>query len=199
MSLYLHSLAEVKALLQIPDDQDDALLLALGEGLQGRFDAHCDRRLLYSAAEVEYFNGGTGSLYLRRFPVESVTDVIVDSEQLWEAEDALDASSWEYMVDLQRGRLVYGSGGSPWPAGFNRIRVRYAGGLVKADGSAAAGTDAADLAAIRRAFALQLGYEWRNRLHLGVQSVSGQGVAVSGAPADLLPEVKAILNIFRRV
>lgn len=199
MSLYLATLTELRNELGIPDDTDDALLLALGERIQGRFDAHCQRRFLYSSGEVEFFDGGSRWLMVRRWPISAITDIIVDQDQEWLADDALDASAQEYLVNFARGRITYGSGNSDWPAGMQNIRVRYAGGFVDATGQACAYVDEGDRQALRRAFFAQVAYEWRNRLIMGVNSVSANGMSITTAPSDLLAEVKNTLEPFRRV
>jgi hypothetical protein len=52
---------------------------------------------------------------------------------------------------------------------------------------------------LRGGFLLQAGFEWRNRLNLGKQSVGAQGANVSLAPAKLLPEVESVLAPFVRM
>jgi len=52
---------------------------------------------------------------------------------------------------------------------------------------------------VRRAFALQAGFEWRNRDKLGISNLSGQGFSMQSAPAELLAEVKQSLSMLRRL
>lgn len=196
--LYLATLAEGKTHLGIKDAEDDSSMTLAIQGLQGRFDGHCSRKFLYSAAEVEFMDGNRFSLALRRFPIESVSTVHVDTDQLWETDTLLDSDG--YRVNKAQGLVFYGtSEGKRWPAGLQNIRVVYSGGFVKADGTASANVDAQDLEALKAAFLMQLAFEWRNKAHLGQQSMSAQGVSVNLAPAKLLPEVSEILEPFRRL
>lgn len=196
MSLWLVTLAELKAELGITDTTDDAVLTEWIEGLQARFDTTLERTLARAASATEYFDGGEKWLLLRRFPVESIASIYVDADAVWGADTLLDSD--DYRLDAVRGRVAYGAGENLWPRGFYHIKVTYAGGYVAAGDTPGAGQTAMpdDL---RRAAFLQLGFEWRNRLNLGKQSVSQQGAAVSLAPAALLSEVRAILDTYRRV
>lgn len=201
MSLYIATLAELRNELGIPDNTDDAKLLALGENVQGAFDAHLNRRLLHAASAVELFDGGDFSLWVNRPPIDAVASVHVSADQDWSADYLLVAADDDYRVDLLRGRLICGiSFSQRWPAGFQNIRVVYSGGVVKSDGTAgSAQVDQTDLWALKRAFMMQTSFEWRNRLVLGAQSVSGQGVNINLAPAKLLPEVEVLLGKYRRL
>lgn len=195
--LYILTLNEARLELGIQDSQDDALLTQHMEGLQGRFDEHLGRTLLRGASVTELHDGGGLFLYLARFPVEAIASVHVSDDQEWDANSLLEST--DYRLSAARGKLGYGiEGATPWPGGLQNIRVVYAGGYV------AAGTDAEEdqhalPEAIRRAFRLQLGFEWRNRLTMGQQSVSAQGANVSLAPAKLLPDVEAALQSYRRI
>jgi len=197
MSLYIATLAEIKTSLGITDTTDDTLLTEWIEGVQGRFDVECRRRFLYAASSTEYFDGGVSDIFVNRYPIASITSIHVDADQEWDADSLL--ASTDYRLTAVRGKIVYGYGSSPWPDGIQNVRVIYAGGFVKSDGSASTYVDAAELDALRRALYLQVGFEWRNRQNLGLNSINGEGVSVSVAPADLLPEVKAILHRFKRL
>lgn len=200
MTLYIATLAEIKADLGITDADDDLTLQRWLLGLQGRFDTHCRRTFLYQAVETEIFDGGAASLYMRRWPITGVHSIKIDADQDWDAAAAL--SSADYVVAPRRGRIVYGRGTGNWPDGAQNIQVVYAGGFVKSDGTAAAYVDEGDLQALKRAFAMQASYEWRNRRTLGMAAVSAQGVNVqqsaggmlSMAGQTLLPEVESALK-----
>jgi hypothetical protein len=197
MSLYIVSLAEMKQDLGISDTRDDAALTLWMEGLQGRFDDHLDRVLLRNE-RVEIHDGGESFLYLKSFPVESVTTVHLDHDQEWNADSLLNAT--DYRLRADRGLLTFGSFGPimAWPEGFQNIRVAYVGGYLATGTSPGEGQTAIP-DAIRRCFFLQAGFEWRNRTNLGKESVSAQGASVALAPAQLLPEVKSGLQPYRRI
>lgn len=190
------TLSEMKAELGLTDTTDDAALTLWMAALDGRFDSFLNRTLARSAAAEEIFDGGGKMLLLARFPVESVASINVDGAALWAADTLLDADA--YRLNKTRGRIYYGTSGDiAWPAGRQNIRVIYAGGYVGAGELPAAGQTAMP-EAIRRAYLMQCGFEWRNRSHLGQASVSAQGAGINLAPAKLLPEVETILEEFKR-
>ncbi len=204
MSLYIATLDEVKADLGIGDTEDDAVLTRWLEGLQGRLDGFCNRRFLYSAAETEIVDGGVTAVLVRRFPIASVTEIIIDADQNWSADDALDSD--DYRLNYRRGAIVYGIGRKKWPAGTQNIRVRYAGGFIKSDGTAADHVDDYELQLLKRAFLMQGEFEWRNRDTLGITQIShsgaskqvGAGTQLAIKGITLLPEVEQTLVPLKR-
>lgn len=194
MSVYIATLAEIKADLGITDTTDDAVLTRLIEAVQGRFDTYCRRIFLEVAARQEIHDGGTSRIFVEAWPIESVSEVVIDGDQEWGSAESILASD-DYLVDNRRGAILYGRGDVAWPSGKQCVRVTYSGGLVASDGTAANGyVDAGHLQTLKRALMMQVEFEWRNRLTLGQQSASMQGASVSLAPAALLPEVSAALS-----
>ncbi len=197
MGLYLATLLELKAEAGIEDVKDDAIMAMAAEGLQGRFEAHLSRSLLRAENAVETLDGGGTLLLLSRFPVESVASVHVSEEQTWDATTLLTAD--DYRLSALRGRLYYGASGvNRWPDGVANVRAVYTGGYVGA-GSVAGSGQFAMPEALRGAFRMQFGFEWRNRRTLGAQAVSAQGANVSLAPAKFLPAVEEALRPFARI
>lgn len=216
MSLYIVTLAEMKAELGLTDTADDALLTNWMNGLQGRFELFCNRKFLRAADIVEVHDGGESFLYLSAFPVEAVSKVCIDPSGRFGDETILSFDRWRF--NAQRGLVAYGpvpggfsygaspsgllpwpvgSGTMPWPDGFQNIQITYTGGYVACDGTPAAGQTAMP-ESLRRAFVMQLGYEFRNRLNLGKHSVAMQGQSVQIAEAKFLPEVKSALQQLMR-
>jgi len=191
------TLSEMKAELGLSDTTDDALLTQAMAALDGRFDSFLNRILARGINVIEYFDGGGRTLLLARFPVESVTSINVDADAVWGAATLL--GSTDYRLNKLRGRIVFGADGSEsWPTGYQNIRVVYTAGFVAGGEIPPAGQSAMP-EAIRRAYILQCAFEWRNRTHLGQQSVSAQGGSINLAPAKLLPEVQDILNEWKRI
>ena len=195
MSLYIVQLEEMKRDLGLTDPQDDANLSMWMTGLQDRFEDYCHRKFLRSTSEVEIFDGDTTSLFLRRYPVETIATVHIDVDQDWDADSLL--TSDDYLLNAARGALLYGRGTCPWPEGNQHIRVAYTGGYVAA-GQAVGDGQTAMPDSLRRAFVMQMGFEWRNRTNLGKQSASAQGYSINLAPAKFLDEVVASLQKHRR-
>ena len=195
MSLYILTLEEMKRELGITDGKDDAGLTLWMEGLQARFDDYCERNFLRVEEEEEIHDGGVTSLFLKRFPVENITSIHIDVDQDWDDIESLESD--DYLLNAARGAVIYGRGSWPWPVGLQNIRVVYTGGFVAAGQTVGDGQTAMP-DTVRRAFLLECGFEWRNRLQLGRESISGMGATVSIAPAQFLPEVLAALNSYRR-
>lgn len=196
MTLFIATLAQMKAELGITDAQDDAVLTSWMKGLQARFEDYCERKFLRTEDCEEFHDGGTTQVCLERFPVESISSIRVDLDREFPASTELDAV--DYVVNLKRGSIFYTVSEIPWPAGRQSIRVVYTGGYVAA-GTTAEATQYEMPESLRRAFFMQGGFEWRNRGNLGRESISAQGATVSIAPAELLPEVKDTLSPFRRI
>jgi hypothetical protein len=191
--LYIRTIDEIRAMLGIADTRDDGAIVLWAEGLQGRFDDHCRRVLLREAAAVELHQGGSAMLYLLHYPVETVHSITIDGV----------AISVPERVDRMRGRISGGLHG--WDEG--EIALTVTGGLIQADGTRAPLAPAGEVMALKRAFDLQLNYEWRNRKTLGIAQVSQQGASMQ-APAmitlalagmTLLAEVESTLQPLRRM
>lgn len=198
MSLFLATLQQCKLELGIKDLTDDALLLQWAEGLQAAFEQHLNRGLLYQA-ETEFFDGDSLALYVTRPPIGTLTSLHVSADQEWTADNLLDVADDDYRVDYRLGRIIYGvGGGTRWPAGIQNIRVAYTGGMFTAAGAVASSwVQQREVDAVKRAFLLQFGYDWRNRTVLGVEQLTAQGMTKK-TPADFLKNVKEILNPLRR-
>lgn len=184
--LYMATLNQLKAELGIKDIQDNVQLQDLAEGMQSRFDGFCNRRFTYAADEVEIHDGGVSALELQRFPIVSVASVHLSDDQEWTNSTLVPTTS--YVAHLERGLIFYRIGFKQWYSGQQNIRVQYTGGY-RADNVPE------DL---KRAFRMQVCFEWRNRTTLGMQSMSAGGVSSTFAPADLLAEVKSTLLTYRR-
>lgn len=183
--LYIKTLDEMREELGVKDSEDNTLITNLLEGIQGRFDDFLERTLLRGVDVEETFDGNCRWLLPKRYPIESISTLFIDEDEI---------SGASYRVNTTLGRILYGNGMYKWPEGFQNIKVVYTGGF------AATGEPGqyAMPESIKRALSMQAGFEWRNRRNLGQQSVSGQGVNISLAPAKLLPEVQEALWSFKR-
>ncbi len=197
--LYIAELTEIKLSVGVTDTDDDAKITLLAELLQGRFDDHTNRGLLLSSAIVELHDGGFRSLLLRNFPTVSITDIRVDGDGIFEAETALDSDSFRF--DPERGRVVRGIGNRVWEQGFKNVQVTYTGGFV-AQGTSPGAGETAMPEGLRRAFLMQIEFEWRNKSRLGTQQVNAAGQTVNfGNPSvtrslknqTFMPEVETSL------
>lgn len=193
--LYIATLPEIKAELGIKDAEDDSLLTSRAESMQGRIDDHLQRTLLRGADIEELFDGDCSWLLPKRFPIESIAHIYIDADCVFGADTEIDSD--DYRINKQRGRIIYGTGSNLWSSGFQNIKVVYTGGYVAA-GTAVSTGQTAIPEGIRRAFLMQLTFEWRNKNTLGNQSVSAQGGSISLAPAKFLLEVDEALMPYKR-
>lgn len=195
MSLYICTLAEAKAELGLKDTTDDAVLTTWMDGLQGRFVDHLRRDLLRAERRTELACGDGGDvLLLKLFPVEQVHSIKCATDGEFEAANPLVEFN-DFVVTPLRGKIS--AIGWIWPTRPETIQIVYTGGYLAAGSEAVSGATAMP-AALRRAFLLQLGFEWRNRQNLGKQNVNAQGSSVQLAPAKFLPEVEDGLAPYRR-
>ena len=207
MSLYIVTLAEMKATLGIADTVDDAVLTDWLEGVQGRVDGFLGRLLLEASGAQEILDGGETSLFVKRWPIESVSEIVINGDQDWtDANSILDSD--DYLVNHRRGSILYGRGRSPWPDALQSIRVTYTGGMFNSDTTAANSyVTESDRESVRRAVYMQAGFEWRNRETLGITQINasgvgkqvGAGVALALKGKTLLPEVEETLWPLKRV
>jgi hypothetical protein len=186
--LHIVTLAEMRAELGYEENDiaDDTQLQRAMEGMQARFESHLARPLLRAENAEEILNGGTQYIYLKRYPLEAKPRVWVATDQDWSDDNELEAD--DFLANLIRGELCYGLGSTAWPAGYQSIRVLATGGYV-ACGENVGTSQTAMPEDVRRAFRMQLAFEWRNRKHLGEQYMSANKANLTLAPVKFLPEV----------
>lgn len=204
VDLYIATLNEIKQLLGINDSQEDAQLTRWISGLQQRIADFCRRNLLREASATELFDGGRKSIYLSRYPVESVASVHVSAEQDWTATSEITSSN--YRLHSDRGRIRYGlTGELVWPSGDQNVRIVYTGGFYACYATPSAAKYQMP-EAIRRALAMQANHEWKHRDQLGITQINAGGASISANPSaslalagvTLLPEVEESLNPYVR-
>ena len=96
----LETLANVKAALQLTGTADDALLTWAMDAAESYIEQHCGRAF-GGGTFTETHPAGGSVLFLRNFPVASVTSLRVDSARLFGTETARAASA--YIVHADRG------------------------------------------------------------------------------------------------
>ena len=198
--LYIVTLAEMKAELEMTDDVEDANLTLWMNGLQERFNNRMNRTLLYGD-KTEVIDGGMGRVYLHRYPVGSVASVHLSAAGIFDSTTLL-AEGIDYRVITKRGEIIYGLyGDDPWPEGVANIQVTYTGGYYACDAqSVPAGFEMPE--DIRLAFMMQFSSLWKNRGNLGVTSKGkdgstvqyGAGVLLSLNKMTLLADVEVVLD-----
>lgn len=120
----LVTLEEVKEFLSITDDNSNTILGRLCVQISDFICKQANRKFL-KAAYTEYFNGGTGinKVFLREYPVASITTVHDDPDRVYGDDALLDSD--DYVVDGDTGILYFDTFVSK---GLRNIKVVYEGG-----------------------------------------------------------------------
>lgn len=161
----IDSLSSVKAQLMVATTDDDALLTQLQGSADAFVGQFCGRDFT-GGSFTEDHPGGARVLFLRNYPVATVTSVQVDPDRLFGAETALDAT--DYFVHADRGVVESLNGAfvaarPGWP-----VRPDDFPGAVRVAYTTATGQVPTD---ITRAYADLIGHWYRQAK---TQSATGQ-------------------------
>jgi hypothetical protein len=196
----LATLLDVKAVLtELQRNADhDAFLHFLirafsgtGDPLQpGGAEHYCDR--IFSAGTyTEYWSsdGMSRQVAVKAYPISSITNVWIDVERVFG--DSAKLPPNDYVADQRGGpwiRLKF----THFPQGVEHIKATYVGGLATTTS-----TMPHDL---RLACVMQVVHWFKNRERMGLVSEGFQGGQIAVfSPATYLPQVKDLLNPYRRV
>jgi uncharacterized phiE125 gp8 family phage protein len=160
----LDTLANVKTRLGITTSADDSLLALLQDTADAWVAGHCDRDFA-GGTFTEYHPGVTAFVFLRNYPVQSVTSVKADAGYGFGASTVVPATA--YVVHTDRGVIQSLAGAflpvplpavAPWAYGPRMVQVVYvtATSAVPAD--------------VKEAYALLIGHWYR---HVKTQVASG--------------------------
>lgn len=188
----LVSVDDVKAFIGQTKDGLDATLEIIIDGVSLVFNQYTGRDLAYRETASMKVNGnGTTRLYLPTGPIVSIASVTVDGIAVVENTDFViwnDIAMLETMIgyDLEAGI---------WSKGVkNIVMTTVKAGYVAMGATANVPADLKKAAIIQASFEAQtaIGKEW------GVESRSIGGGSTSRYQEGLLPEVRAILDSYRR-
>lgn len=103
----LTTLAEVKVELGITDTLKDTLLEKYINTASDVVLKHIDRKLIYGSYEGEEYPGsGTTDLYIREYPIVSISQILLDECELVEADDDYTLTD----VDKEEGKIYRSNG-----------------------------------------------------------------------------------------
>lgn len=147
-------------------------------------------RKLAQGTYTEYHDGGLGVIWLKAYPVSSVSSVEISYDGRWTSPTAL--SSSDYVWAAETGELEYLVG--TFPVGRRRVRVTYTGGYAE---------DSKGILqvpkVIRQACVDQVAYFYMHRNNIGLSQVSVEAGTVAGLSEwGLLPGVMRMLRPYRR-
>ena len=131
---------ETQAFISVPEasqevrdigDNDDLARRLIVEGSE-EMETILDRQVVTrgTITEHHYFRKSSSELYLRWFPVISITSVHEDSTRAYT--NAALTQGTDYTVDLEKGKLtrIVGDSPSAWLFGFEAVRVVWVGGYA---------------------------------------------------------------------
>jgi len=196
----LCTLAELKDHLglAVSDASHDLTLAAIAAALSPVFDRYLGRIILLTADDAtDYYTGGGPNLWLRRYPVVSITSVIDDPLYAFEAADALTANTDYRLVNGGVNGVLRSLTGH-WLDAPDAIAVTYRGGYCSAGSTPGEGETPLP-GDIRLAAVLQAAFLFKRRDDIGLQSVSFEGGAIQKfAPLELLAAVRQLLEPYKR-
>ena len=196
------TLSDVKDRLGIESsetDYDDSINIIIA-GLVEMFNNKTNRKLIITdEAVTEYLSSYSHYLFLRRYPVVTITSIKEAYDFDFDSKTALVANTdFRLLKEGEKGLVarLYGT----WPVGIpDSIQVVYRGGYTAAgqtpgDGETALPDD------IREAAIEQASFIHKRRHDIGLQSQSFDGGSINkSAPMKLLPMVEDILKPHRRL
>ena len=208
MNLGLGNLNELKRHLLAVTMQGqttyDITIAMIGRGIAAQFGRHCNRRFERTVDAQAEFTADRDHYYLPCYPVETITSI----EQRDNMTDGWKPLSIDVILNRgdESGLISFGPGAS---LGYwsSRIRVTYTGGYwfetlepgetgyptAQPAGSTVLPAD------LRLAWLLQCGRVWELMDKLGTNIDPEQAASKSLADLELLPEVKQVLEVHRRL
>lgn len=204
MATKLISNSELKTYLDFTGTGEDTLLDEMIENVSAQFELYCDRLFAEETGRVEYPLGGTNTLKLKLFPITTITSIYEDPQRTFGANTLIDSSEYYGAGDVGTmgwiirqstwRREFSGAASLKWLNGLDVVKVTYTGGYTVTAGITAAPDQ------VKKACIRQCSYLWDRRATLGTTSASGGDGSSSFLGAyDLLPEVKASLQAYRRL
>jgi hypothetical protein len=116
----LTTLEEAKAYIKESDPSIDATIEFLINAASAAIENYCYRKFAEASyADEEYDGTGIRNLYLKNYPVQSITEIKVDDVIL---------SATEYKVRKESGTVVRPK--SRWQEGILNLKVSYIAGYV---------------------------------------------------------------------
>lgn len=179
----LITLEELKEYIQESSPDRDNLFITFINSMSDFADSYTDRNIreaIYTDLELD--GNGQKELWLPNYPVDSVTKLEEDDIELTEGNDN------DYILYAPEGRLVKVSG--VWLKGYKTIKLTYKAGYA----CTAIPYD------LRLACMKQIAKEWNDykMKRWGESARSSEDGSVSMFEMSLLPDVKEILNRYRR-
>lgn len=191
-------ISDIQARLGLAAGVDDAVILAIIQGVEGLFVDYCGRQLVMTTEAVtEDYTGMGPYLQLKRFPVIAISSVIEAVDWAFATTEPLTADLDYRLVNSGVRGMLWRAWGQSWCGGPDSVRVTYRGGYCPAGQTPASGETAMP-AALREAAIEQGSFIYKRRDDIGLISVGFEGGNFSKkTEIDLLPQVVTILDQYR--
>lgn len=190
----LTTLAKVKALLELGQDDWDGLIEEIIASVSGRVATFCNRD--FEAKErTEYHSGGGKYLYLKGLPVHQVISIHGSDAWNWDNGALIPADHYQLFPS---GIVAYRFG--DWPYGPQALRVIYLGGYHQpvAEGETPPPHYTPIPDDLEMAVRTQAAYEFRRRKDIGLESVAfPDGSIQKRSTGEFLQEVRQVLSRYR--
>ena len=191
------SLAEIKTRIERePDNTEfDTMLTQIIEGYSAIFSIYMNRPLL-KTVRTEVSEGSGEELWLQAIPVD-IKEPIVIYEQNRTDKQVLSADDGDYTIFPSTGQVLIREASMSRPAVHI---VTYTGGFsADGDGVLNFAEDMDFGNALKQAMLAQVSTHWKRRDNLDATAISIEGSSQTiAAASNLLPEVKLVLEQFRR-
>lgn len=201
-TIALITLADAKAYLKVATGttSEDTIISDLINECSVWINSYCGRKLVdptfggtVGAAYTEYYDGNGGpDLFLRQWPVIVVTSLYIDALRVWDAPTQVDLAA-DVQVDSESGILTLWNNQSIFGRGVGNVRVIYRAGYIH-------GVNVPhDLQMACRKLVAWKYYQDYSQRRFGVASESTGDRQVNYTEEALLPDVKQILDRYRRM
>lgn len=186
----LTTTAAAKVYLKIGNTNDDTVIAALVSRYSAVVSTYCDRRFAATTYTNERYDGtGTENLYLRAFPVTTMTSIYLDSARDFAAGSLLVADDDYYVVPEDGHGLVVRLNGV-WDKGVAVIKATYVAGYATIPGPV--------IEATHRLIARAKAWSDMGTHAVSAQSIQAGGGSVSFVEHDIPKDVKKLLEPYRK-
>lgn len=190
----LITVAGLKSFAEIKDSHSDVFIGMLVEAMSERIERYLNRYLT-KAQYTEYFEAGVSrtKYWLPAYPIDLTKDFIVTDS------DVVLTINRDYYVREDQGLIEFVN--STTKTKPKQIKVVWTGGYEEINDSSIDDGTLDVPSSMKLGCYLQCSYMYKRRNDLGLMSISiAGGFTIGKMPAmALLPDVKEMLNKFRRV
>lgn len=191
------TLADIKDRMGLTNTDHDSTINRLILGVEQMFDNETRRKLLQNTLdETEYYTGQGPHLQLRRYPVISITSIVVSYDYTFNETALTENTDYRLINNGKKGVIyrVY----SDWSSLEDSIQIAYRGGYCPAGQTPGTG-EIVMPADLREAAIEQVCFLFQRRNDLGLAGVSFEGGSMSKfSSIKLLPLVEDVLKKHRR-